>query len=180
MVADDSAAGTPADGPADRPRFVADAMLGRLARWLRLVGCDTVYDPALPDRALAALAAREGRVLLTRDHALLARRIVRRGLFVESEQLGPQLRQVLGAFGIVAARELLFTICTVCNGALVPVGRDDVAGRVPPFVLRTHERFLACAGCGRVFWGGTHVDLALADLARLLGEGDSGPNAGPA
>lgn len=151
------------------PRFVADAMLGRLARWLRLLGCDTAYDPQLDDRALAGLAAREGRVVLTRDRGLLARRIVRRGLLVDSDELGAQLRQVLHAFDVPVARARLFTICVACNAPLVEAARDDVTGRVPPYVLRTHERFRACGVCGRVYWGGTHVDLALKDLERLAG-----------
>ncbi len=154
---------------AGSPRFVADAMLGRLARWLRLIGCDTAYDAQLDDRALAGLAAREGRLVLTRDRGLLARRLVRRGLLVESDELGAQLRQVLGACDVPLARERLFTVCVACNGALAEKTPDDVAGRVPPYVRRTHERFRACAGCGRIYWGGTHVARALADLERLTG-----------
>jgi uncharacterized protein with PIN domain len=157
------------DAGPEPPRFIADAMLGRLARWLRLLGCDTVYDPHLDDPAIAARAVREGRIVLTRDHGLLERRLVRRGLLVSSGDLGEQLRQVLLECGVVLARERMFTVCVACNGALAEAQRQDVAGRVPPIVLRTHERFRACVACGRVYWSGTHVARALEHVERLTG-----------
>jgi hypothetical protein len=153
-------------GPA---RFVVDAMLGRLARWLRLLGHDTLYDPAADDRELARCAAATGRVLLTRDRGLLARRIVTRGMLVEHDDLGGQLRQVAAACGLTLDPARCFTRCPACNTETVDAPRETVAGRVPPFVLRTQERFRACPGCGRVYWAGTHREAALWRLGRLMG-----------
>jgi len=165
------------------PRFVADAMLGRLARWLRLCGLDVVYDPRLDDREIARIAAREGRTVLTRDAALLRRRLVRDGLFIEDQALGPQLRQVFAACGLAAERLVLFSRCVSCNGLLEEVAPAAVAGRAPPYVLRTQARFTRCPGCGRIYWAGTQVPAARARLAELLREekadGAGGPGEGP-
>lgn len=152
-----------------RPRFIVDAMLGTLARWLRLCGFDTVFDPALDDPEIAARAAREGRVVLTRDRGLLARRLVTRGLLVEDADLGTQLRQVIEAFRLEVPEGALFSRCAACNGAVREVAaKEEVAGRVPPFVLRTHDAFLRCPDCGRIYWAGTHRTLALERLRKLL------------
>jgi len=150
------------------PRFVVDAMLGRLARWLRLLGYDALYDPSADDRALARCAAASGRILLTRDRGLLARRLVTRGLLIHDDRLAGQLRQVAAECGLALDPARCFTRCLACNAETREVSRDEVAGRVPPFVLRTHERFRACPGCGRVYWAGSHRALALRQLARLL------------
>lgn len=160
------------DGP---PRFIADGMLGTLARWLRLCGFDTVFDPALDDPEIAARAAREDRVVLTRDRGLLARRLVTRGLLVEDADLGTQLRQVVAAFGLEVPEDALFSRCAACNGAVRRVAsKDEVAHRVPPFVLRTHDAFLRCPDCGRIYWAGTHRALALERLRKLLDPGPAG------
>lgn len=153
-------------GPA---RFVVDAMLGRLARWLRLLGHDTLYDPSAEDRELARCAAATGRILLTRDRGLLARRLVTRGVLVEHDDLAGQLRQVSAACGLALDPARCFTRCPSCNAETVDAAPEAVSGRVPPYVLRTHERFRACPGCGRVYWAGTHRDAALRRLGRMLG-----------
>ncbi len=159
------------DGPAAEPRFVADAMLGRLARWLRLLGWDVLYDPSLDDRELARLAAREDRVLLSRDRGLLARRIVRRGLLVRDDDVGLQLAQVLGELGLRPDPARAWTRCSVCNTLTEEVPKQSVEGRVPAYTFATHDRFRRCPGCGRVYWAGTHRALACADLVRWLGGG---------
>ncbi len=167
---------------ADPPRFIADSMLGRLARWLRLLGHDTVYEPRWDDRTIIRIAVRDRRTILTRDRGLMARKIVRDGLLVDSEDLAAQLRQVLRAFKLTVSRESIFTRCTACNSPVVPADKAALSGQVPPYVLRRHDRFLSCPGCGRVYWGGTHQDLALRRLAEMLREdaGAAPDSAGPA
>jgi uncharacterized protein with PIN domain len=144
--------------------FVADAMLGTLAKWLRILGYDTLFDPALDDHQLARLARAEGRVLLTRDRAL-ARRRGMRALLIESEQLDDQIEQVLAELELEPERS--FSRCPVCNEPLVPMAQQEAREKVPAYVARTHKRFKSCPGCGRVYWRGTHwqrMDRRLAQL----------------
>ncbi|HEX9710692.1 MAG TPA: Mut7-C RNAse domain-containing protein [Candidatus Thermoplasmatota archaeon] len=138
----------------DDPRFVADVMLGRLARWLRALGYDTLYFRDAPDRRLLAVALSEGRRLLTRD-AALARRAREAGLLVRTEVLDAQIREVTMACGPAARRAL--SRCLECNGLLAASPPEAVRHRVPPYTFATHHEFWTCPGCGRVFWAGTHV-----------------------
>jgi uncharacterized protein with PIN domain len=135
-------------------RLLADGMLGRLARWLRLLGYDTAYDADADDLDLARWARAEGRVLLTRDRALARRRGLRT-LLITSERLEEQVRQVRQALGPPPSP--ILSRCSLCNLPLEPVSPEEIASRVPPYVLQTQERFSLCPGCGRVYWAGTHV-----------------------
>jgi uncharacterized protein with PIN domain len=142
-------------------RLLVDGMLGRLAKWLRLLGYDTAYDNDATDPELARRARAEGRVLLTRDHELSARRGLRT-LLIRSEILEGQVCEVRDALGPPPDPPL--SRCAVCNSALEPVSPADVADRVPPYVLRTQTEFHRCPGCGRVYWPGTH----LQEMHRLM------------
>ena len=136
-------------------RLLADGMLGRLARWLRLLGYDAAYENDAADLQLARRARAESRVLLTRDRALAARRGLRT-LLIESEKLEEQVRQVRQALG--PPPEPALSRCSLCNVPLKPATREEVAGRIPVYVARTHSRFRVCPACGRVYWEGTHLE----------------------
>ncbi|MGQ9490535.1 MAG: Mut7-C RNAse domain-containing protein [Anaerolineae bacterium] len=134
------------------PKLLVDAMLGRLAKWLRLLGYDTEYWRDGPDEALIAHAQAEGRLIVTRDHGLAGRRGVW-ALLIHAEDLDGQiaeLREVLG--GAVAP----FTRCAECNGPLLPLAHAEARGLVPPYVWHTQHEFRRCQGCGRVYWKGSH------------------------
>ncbi len=141
------------DHPA--PRLLADCMLGRLTKWLRLLGYDTVYLNDASDHQLARLARSDGRVLLTRDRALAARRGLD-SLLIRSEQLEEQVEQVREALGPPPDSSL--SRCSVCNTTLEDVSPGEVADRVPPYVRERHAEFRHCPGCGRVYWSGSHVE----------------------
>jgi hypothetical protein len=144
-------------------------MLGRLARWLRLIGCDTEYEAHLPDPELAARALREARLLLTRDRGLVARFPPPASLLVESEDLPGQIRQVVEALQL-DWRAVAFTRCLRCNDELLAARREDaLAGGVPARVLEHCERFLRCSGCRRFYWEGSHVPRMRRLLERILG-----------
>ena len=137
-------------------RFMADAMLGKLAQWLRILGCDAAFDPEISDREIAERGLREGRVILTRDTLLVRRRDVRDNCFlVHGDGYRDQLRQVVARFAIDPAAGL-FTRCVRCNEPLAEVDRLQVAGKVPPYVYETQEAFGSCARCGRIYWKATH------------------------
>jgi uncharacterized protein with PIN domain len=146
----------------DEPRFVADVMLGRLARWLRALGCDTLYFRDAPDARLLGLALRESRRLLTRD-AALARRARALGFLVRAERLDDQLREVATGCDLSGGRPL--RRCLECNAVLAPAPPATVQERVPPYTLATQREFWRCPVCHRVFWPGSHA----AGILRRLG-----------
>jgi len=151
-------------------KFFVDAMLGSLARWMRTLGFDVEYDSAIDDTALLLRAASEGRVVLTRDTLLMKRRLARgRAVFIESEELSVQLRQVSALFPI--EKEKLLTRCLRCNALLESIEKASVEGRVPPYVFETQSVFSECPRCKRLYWGATHRKKMMEDLRRLMGQG---------
>jgi uncharacterized protein with PIN domain len=143
--------------PVETPRrFFADAMLGKLTKWLRILGCDVAFDPAISDREIADRARREGRVILTRDTLLIRRKEVRDDhFFVRGDSYRDQLRQVVAHFGI-DPKAGLFTRCVRCNEPLTEVVKPLVTEKVPPYVYRTQESFSSCSRCGRIYWKASH------------------------
>ena len=141
--------------PPGVPRFVADAHLGGLARLLRMAGFDTLYDNHFEDAAMAELANREMRILLTRDRALLKHRVVRHGCFVHALKPAAQLRELYDRLDLRASLRP-FSLCLACNAPLREVPKQDVLDRLPPKVQARHERFLTCDCCHGVFWEGSH------------------------
>ena len=135
------------------PRFVADVMLGRLAKWLRILGYDTLYDAALDDPELVRIARAQDRLLLTRDLELSRRRGVRL-ILVESELLEEQLAQLQRLLGLKATAP--FARCPVCNEPLESMPKDRAWGQVPPYVFATQAEFRICPSCDRFYWRGTH------------------------
>lgn len=152
----------------DGPRFTADAMLARLARWLRVLGWDTRLDPELPDPEIVALANAEGRILLTRDRHLLRDLRPSQALEITHDQPLAQLAQVVRELQLDAPPEL-FTRCTVCNTPLsAPLSPADRARLLPPDVQALPGPARACPGCGRVYWPGSHARRMRAALERTL------------
>ncbi|MDQ7030066.1 MAG: Mut7-C RNAse domain-containing protein [Ardenticatenia bacterium] len=148
-------------------RFAVDAMLGRLATWLRLLGYDAFYEPHIDDRVLIERAQAEGRTILTRDVQLTKRRGVR-ALLITSDSVWEQLRQVVRAFSL--AHRPRGRRCPRCNLVLVPLTREAAVDRVPAYVWQTQETFHECPGCQRVFWRGTHIADMEARLAKVFDE----------
>jgi uncharacterized protein with PIN domain len=136
-------------------RFVADVHLGRLARYLRLLGFDTAYSNRADDPHLAARSAREDRILLTRDRALLFRACVRQGYFVRSGDARGQLDEVVRRYEL-RDRVMPFARCLRCNGALESVEKSAVLERIPPKTRLWLDEYFRCTGCDQLFWPGSH------------------------
>jgi len=145
-------------------RFLADSMLGTLAKWLRILGYDTAYHARIDDHQLVRLSRAEGRILLTRDNALSQRKGLA-CLFVESQVLEEQLVQVVRAFCLSVGHS--FSRCPVCNTVLVDASKHEAWGQVPPFVFQTQESFKLCPDCSRFYWRGTHWQRMVENLQRL-------------
>jgi len=130
-------------------------MLGKLARWLKILGFDVVYFPKIEDSELLALAQKQGRTLLTRDNMLIQKAKGMESLFIESETWKKQVEQVLKEFKLwKSARP--YTRCIECNVGLRNLPKKKAVNLVAPFVYEHATSFALCPKCGRIFWQGTH------------------------
>lgn len=148
-------------------RFVADVHVGKLARRLRLLGFDCLYDPGLDDAQLALVSAREKRILLSRDVGLLKRAMVTHGIYLHSDDPAEQMTDVIRRLDLRAAIDPM-SRCLRCNGRLEHVRKADVAASVPEKTLRHIDQYLRCTGCGKAYWKGTHWERlkSIIDQAR--------------
>lgn len=155
--------------PLRETRFVLDVHLGRLARYLRLLGFDTDYAVDRPDRELVATSRREDRILLTRDVELLKHGDLTHGYFVRSTDPREQVLEVVERMHL-AGSIAPFTRCMTCNGLLRQVEKSQVANRLPEGVRREQDRFWRCRECGKVYWRGSHMGHLedLVDSARRV------------
>ena len=152
------------------PRFAADAMLGRLARWLRLLGIDTFWEAGIDDAELVRRALAEGRVILTRDRRLPEEWRVDDVYRVETRGPSAQLREVVVAFDLTE-RLAPLSRCSRCNTPLAESSLASVRERVPTRVAAEQERFLRCPQCERVYWRGSHARRIARVAASLRGDG---------
>jgi len=152
--------------PIATPMFAADAALGRLARWLRLLGYDTTYERGLGDAQLIRSAAAEGRILLTRNTRLIRRRDVPPYVLIHDDAFRAQLRQVIDTCALHQPPALLAR-CSRCNRMLEPVEPAEAGAQVPAYVRATQTAFARCPGCARLYWPATHVERMRDELARM-------------
>ncbi len=138
-------------------RFILDGHLGRLARYLRLLGFDTAYDRDCADEELAARSHGERRILLTRDRGLLKRNEVTHGAYLYSTHPREQLMEVVERFDLRRSMRP-FRRCTRCNGRLVRATRHSLEGTIDPELLSRHATFRRCRDCGQVYWPGSHFE----------------------
>jgi len=143
-------------------------MLGKLARWLRILGFDAAYGNRADDRELVRIARSERRVLLTRDRALVESAKNIRGLLIESDDWRSQLVQVLDGLGL-RERARPFSRCVTCNVGLKRLSRENAKNLVAPFVYERAASFAVCPACGRVYWPGTHFRDMDGKLQQILG-----------
>jgi uncharacterized protein with PIN domain len=153
--------------PLREMRFVADAHLGGLARLLRMIGFDTLYDNHFRDDEIARIAAEQQRIVLTRDRDLLKRRGITHGCYVHALGSGPQLREVVDRLDLARAVRP-FSLCLRCNAPLRAIDKALIEAALPPKVRECHERFSVCDACGRVYWEGSHWQRMRASIADLL------------
>lgn len=165
--------------PLRTPRFVVDVNLGRLARYLRLLGFDCSYDNRFDDAEVARISVGERRTVLTRDRALLQQKIITHGYFVRADQPVEQVREVLARLDLYRLIRP-FTRCTRCNGVLEGVDKQEIEASLQPKTRMYYSEFQRCSRCGQVYWKGSHFARAErlvaslgsppADVARVHGD----------
>ena len=141
--------------PLREPRFVVDCNLGRLARYLRLLGLDCLYQNDFNDETVSGISQQQHRIVLTRDRRLLHRKIINHGLYVRAVNPRDQVREVLQRLDLYGSVHP-FTRCTRCNGLLEATPKETVVHRLEPKTRRYYDQFLTCSQCGQVYWQGSH------------------------
>jgi len=156
----------------DAPKFIVDCNVGKLSRWLRLMGYDARFFDGSDDSELVTIAQTEGRVILTRDSQNMKRRVVTRGrlkgVLIRSDQPERQIRQVIETLEL-DCRFKPFSLCLECNQELVERGKEEVKELVPPYVFKTQDQFMQCPACQRIYWRGTHWRAMTRRLEGLVG-----------
>ncbi|KAA3438240.1 Mut7-C RNAse domain-containing protein [Rufibacter hautae] len=147
-------------------RFVLDVHLGKLARYLRLLGFDTLYENHYDDQTIAQISGQEKRIVLTRDIGLLKQKVVVWGYWLRSQQWEEQLREVIIRYGLKSQIQP-FTRCMACDGRIAEVPKESVLPLLPPKTRIYFHEFYQCLKCHRVYWKGSHFDKMQGFLDRL-------------
>jgi uncharacterized protein with PIN domain len=159
-------------------KFIVDANAGKLARWLRMLGYDTLFVNDIDDDELVSIGLKEHRLIITKDTQVMLRRAVTSGkvkaLLVTQDDPKAQFRQLVDTLKLNRGKQ--FTRCLECNALLVPRGRDEVEGLVPPYVFQTQTQYYQCPECQRVYWRATHWQHMIQELDTLLGQTSEAQN----
>jgi uncharacterized protein with PIN domain len=150
-------------------KFIVDCMLGKLAKWLKILGFDTIYFSKIEDSVLLDLARKEKRVLLTRDNELIEKSRDIESFFITSEEWNTQLEQVLDGFDLWK-KVRPYSRCIECNVELRDLSKKDVKNLVAPFVYEQASAFALCPQCERVYWKGTHHQDMEFKIEEILGK----------
>lgn len=156
-------------------RFIADSMLGRLARWLRLLGYDTVYSPHIEDSLLLRIARQDNRILLTRDTGIVKVRGLRKFLLLDENDSFKQLKKVITILKLCPYNEPnanekppVLSRCPLCNTPLRNISKEETKGFVPEYVYLTCDSFKYCSKCDKFYWKGTHPERLRKKLLEVL------------
>ena len=152
-------------------RFVADRMLGKLAKWLRVLGYDVVYLPQAADEEIAE-RLREGRIFLTRGRRGGSWQQLGKVFVVNANEPKKQLREVVQGLRLAMIAAELFSRCLGCNCLLETVNREEVRAEVPDYIYQTQSQFHRCCDCGKVYWSGSHSEKMRQQLEEILANTD--------
>ena len=147
--------------------FAAERTLGKLTKWLRLLGFDAIFELDVPDDFLFEALKRD-RILLTRTERVRDKYSYQRLIFIESNDPKEQLSHVIRELGIVEADMRPFSRCLRCNVEITEVEKDLVYGRVPDYIWETHDRFQNCPMCRRIYWPGSHTKRSMKTIREFF------------
>ncbi len=149
-------------------KFIADCMLGKLAKWMKILGFDTEYHTTIDDNELVEKAIEGKRILLTKDRNLIKRKRLKDYILIKSEIPLEQVKQVLKDKKLHLDQSSLLSRCLICNVKTIPIKKEEIKDLVPPYVYKTQKNFSHCPECERIYWGATHVDNILQQLKKKL------------
>jgi uncharacterized protein with PIN domain len=152
--------------PLRKPKFIADVHLGRLARYLKMMGLDVSYKNNFNDDEIVQLSLKERRAILTKDRGILKRNEVTHGYWVRSTKAEAQAKEILERFQLQSEIKE-FTRCLECNTELIKIAKEKIARNIPPKVNASQEEFFKCPGCEKLYWKGTHHQKMLLFIKRL-------------
>ena len=151
-------------------KFMVDSNVGKLARWLRMMGYDTLFFEGSDDSRMVATALKEDRVILTRDTQIMRRRVVTSGrlkvILIDSDEPEQQMRQVIKTLNL-DSQFRPFSICLECNQPLESRSKQQVQNLVPPYVFQTQNQYMECPACHRIYWRGTHWEAMSRNLEKF-------------
>jgi uncharacterized protein with PIN domain len=151
-------------------KFIVDNNVGKLAKWLRMMGYDTLFFKGSDDSRMVSTALDEGRVILTRDTQIMKRRVVTSGrlkaILIKSDKPELQMQQVINDLNL-DCQFRPFAICLECNQPLLERSKQQVEGQVPPYVFQTQNQYVECPVCHRIYWRGTHWQRMTSKLKKF-------------
>lgn len=154
----------------DSKKFIVDSNVGKLAKWLRMLGYDAVFFEGDDDAYMIDRALKEDRVILTRDTQVMKRGVITSGrlkaILIDSDKVESQVLQVIETLHL-DFQSRPFTICLECNNPLEERSKEEIRDRVPPYVFKTQQQYMECPVCHRIYWRGTHWQAMLGKLERL-------------
>jgi uncharacterized protein with PIN domain len=159
--------------PLRNPKFICDVHLGKLARYLRMMGFDVLYKNSFKDDEIVQLSINERRAILTRDRGILKRNEVTRGYFVRSSEVEKQAEEIIHRFDLQKSIKE-FTRCLDCNHKLIKIAKTKILGELPPKVASSQNEFFPegmdfqkCPGCSKLYWKGTHHQRMLTFIKKM-------------
>jgi len=154
-------------------KFIVDSNVGKLARWLRMMGYDAIFYQDIDDDKMIKIALFQGRVVLTRDTQIMKRRLVTNGrlkaVLITDDAPRAQLRQVVRQLDL-NCKVRPFSLCLECNANLVKRAKCEVHDRVPLHVFETQDEYMECPVCHRIYWQGTHWKAMSKELEEFASE----------
>ncbi len=156
------------DQPLRNPRFIADVHLGGLAKYLRMLGFDTLYSESSTDEEIAAVSSREKRIVLTRDRDLLMHKIITHGRFIRATRIRDQLIEVVEYLDLSRSFSP-FSRCMECNTKLVPVSKEQIMDKLPADTQSYYTQFSMCTFCDRIYWRGSHYRRMNRFITEIFG-----------
>ena len=154
-------------------KFIVDINVGKLVKWLRMMGYDALLFRETDDGIMIKIALRQNRVVLTKDSQIMKRRVVTTGklkiLLLEGDNSRTQLRRVVNALDLNYNFKPL-SRCLVCNRLLVISDNDNISNKVPPYIFANQSQYRRCPSCHRVYWQGTHWQAMIEELRKLTSE----------